>query len=55
MDHHLDSPRPIAVHSEQPAPTDTVPYERPQVEMVVSADDLEREVLYAGVPAYGIA
>ena len=54
MGHQFDSPQSIEVHSGQPESTDIMPYERPQVEMVVSADDLEREVLYAGFPSYGI-
>lgn len=28
-------------------------YEAPKVEVVVTADDLEREALYAGLGAYG--
>lgn len=41
-------------NSTPPASTGDMIYEPPQVEVVVSVDDLEREVLYAGFPSYGI-
>jgi len=41
------------VRVEQPVPTAETTYEPPQIEVVVTAADLERESLYAGLGAYG--
>jgi len=38
---------------EQPVPVAEAAYEPPQVEIVLTAEDLEREALYAGFSAYG--
>lgn len=37
----------------QSVPTGNATYQPPQVEAVVTADELEREALYGGLPAYG--
>lgn len=52
MDHHLDV-QPGSVPSEQRLATGSS-YEAPQADVVVTADDLEREALYAGTSAYGL-
>lgn len=51
----FDRQRSLEVASGQSVPSSTARYEPPQVEVVVTADELEREALYAGFPGYGIA
>lgn len=49
----METPSKVSATS-QSTPADESNYDPPQVEVVVTADELERESLYAGAGIYGV-